>query len=438
MTSLPTSSNDGPPNFALGRIGFWLLSKLSSEAPAHWWLSLLANYENWGESAHDGQLEPKGDWRTWLFLGGRGAGKTRAGAQSTLFRALPGSRIALVGPTLHDVREVMIDGPSGLRTIAPDGMRPVWQATRRRLVWDNGAEAYAFSAEDPESLRGPQFHFAWADEFCAWPKPAETLAMLRFGLRLGEDPRLVVTTTPKPMRALRNLIAETGTERTDAPTSANARNLAPVFLESLQALYGGTRLAAQELDGMIVEDLDAALWRAEDLARCRGAPPARFDRVVVAVDPPASARGDACGIVVAGRRDGRGYVLADRTVRGASPDGWASHAVKAALDFNADAIVAEANQGGDMVRSTLATREPPCPVRLVHASKGKRTRAEPVAALYEQGRVVHCGAFPALEEELMALGSDDLAHSPDRADALVWALTELMLGRGKQPRLRAL
>jgi phage terminase large subunit-like protein len=399
---------------------------------------MLAELDRWSQSGHDAQLEPHADWRTWLFLGGRGAGKTRAGAQATLFRALPGSRIALVGPTLHDVREVMIDGPSGLRTIAPDGMRPVWQATRRRLVWENGAEAYAFSAEDPESLRGPQFHFAWADEFCAWPKPAETLAQLRFGLRLGEDPRLVITTTPKPTAALRNLIAEAGTERTDAPTSANAEHLAPVFLDSLNALYGGTRLAAQELEGLIVEDLDAALWRAEDLARCRGAPPARFERVVVAVDPPVSQHGDACGIVVAGRREGRAFVLADRTVRGASPDGWASQAIRAAVDFDADAIVAESNQGGDMVRSTLATRDPPCPVRLVHASKGKRTRAEPVAALYEQGRVVHCGAFAALEEELMALGSDDLAHSPDRADALVWALSELMLGRGKQPKLRVL
>jgi len=399
---------------------------------------MLAELDRWSQSAHDAQLEPYADWRTWLFLGGRGAGKTRAGAQSTLFRALPGSRIALIGPTLHDVREVMIDGPSGLRTISPEGFKPLWQATRRRLVWPSGAEAYAFSAEDPDSLRGPQFHFAWADEFCAWPKPAQTLAMLRFGLRLGQDPRMVITTTPKPTAALRGLIAEAGTERTDAPTSANAENLAPVFLESLTALYGGTRLAAQEMDGLIVEDLDAALWRAEDLRACRGSAPSRFDRVVVAVDPPASDRGDACGIVVCGRRDGRGYVLADRTVRRPSPDAWAGQAVQAALDFDADAIVAEANQGGDMVRSTLATREPPCPIRLVHASKGKRTRAEPVAALYEQGRIVHCGSFAALEEELMALGSDHLAHSPDRADALVWALSELMLGRGKQPKLRVL
>lgn len=395
-------------------------------------------FESWDETRNDGQREPDDPWRTWLFLGGRGAGKTRAGAQATLFRALPGTRIALIAPTLHDVREVMIDGPSGLRTISPEGMTPTWQASRRRLVWENGAEAFAYSAEDPESLRGPQFHFAWADEFCAWPKAGQTLAMLRFGLRLGADPRLVVTTTPKPTRELRTLIAEPGTARTDAPTKANAANLSPAFLETLNGLYGGTRLAAQELEGLIVEDLDAALWRAADLARCRGARPVKFDKVVVAVDPPATDRGDACGIVVAGRRDRFAYVLADRTIRRPSPDAWAARAIAAAEEFEADAIVAEANQGGDMVRSTLATREPPCPIRLVRASTGKRARAEPVAALYEQGRVVHCGSFAALEEELMALGSEYGGKSPDRADALVWALTELMLGRGKTPRLRSL
>jgi len=343
-----------------------------------------------------------------------------------------------VGPTFHDVREVMVEGPSGLKAIVGKSFRPRWQASRRRLVWPNGAMAYAFSAEDPEGLRGPQFHAAWADEFCAWRNAGETLAMLRFGLRLGDDPRLVVTTTPKPGLALRALIAEAGLARTHAPTSENADRLAPAFLETLNGLYGGTRLAAQELDGLIVEDLDGALWRAEELAKCRGARPPRFDRVVVAVDPPASDRGDACGIVVAGRHGRFGYVLADLTLRGCSPDSWALRVISAAQEFDADAIVAESNQGGDMVRSVLATHEPPCAVRLVHASKGKRARAEPVAALYEQGRIVHCGAFPALEEELMALGSEDLKHSPDRADALVWALTDLMLGGRKEPRLRAL
>ncbi|PVM90776.1 DNA-packaging protein [Caulobacter endophyticus] len=396
-------------------------------------LAAAALARSW--KAADHQTPPSDPWATWLMLGGRGAGKTFAGAGWITDQAARPCRMALVGPTFHDVREVMIEGPSGLRAMAQAGNRVRWEGSRRRLVWETGAEAYAFSAEDPDSLRGPQFHAAWADEFCAWPKASETLAMLRFGLRLGEDPRLVVTTTPRPTRALKVLMAQPGVVTTRAGTAANAGNLAPQFLATLEGLYGGTRLAAQELEGIVVET-DGGLFRAEDLARCRGAPPAKFDRVVVAVDPPATARGDACGVVVAGRRDGRAYVLADRTARGLSPNGWARLAVAAAVDFDADALVAEANQGGDMVRTVLAQAAPPCPIKLVRASVGKRARAEPVAALYEQGRVVHCGAFPALEEELMGLGDGDLGHSPDRADALVWALSELMLGGGREPRLR--
>jgi phage terminase large subunit-like protein len=389
--------------------------------------------------AHAHQQEPDDRlaWNTWLLMGGRGAGKTFAGARWLVNMAFEVPHLALLGATLHDVREVMIEGPSGLRAMSGPRFRPRWETSRKRLLWPNGAVAQAFSAEDPDSLRGPQFHAAWADEFCAWPKPAETLAMLRFGLRLGIDPRLVVTTTPRPIRALRTLVAEPGTVSTRAPTSANADHLAPAFLSTLQGLYGGTRLAAQELDGLIVEG-EGGLFRAEDLARCRGAPPAAFERVVVAVDPPATATGDACGIVVCGRFEGRAFVLADRTARGLSPHGWARRAAEAAVRFGADALVAEANQGGDMVRSVLAQAGPPCAVKLVKASVGKRARAEPVAALYEQGRVVHCGAFPALEEELMALGSGDLGHSPDRADALVWAVSELMLGVGRRPRLSVL
>ena len=438
MTSNPKTSNRFTPTSSLAWTASrrcWNASEALSypiEQGARWdWAATLY------EPRHT-QLPPPSDWRTWLFLGGRGAGKTFAGAWWLTQQALRGERLALIGPTLHDVREVMVEGPSGLKAVVGRAFRPRWQPSRRRLVWPNGAMAYAFSAEDPESLRGPQFHAAWADEFCAWPKAAETLAMLRFGLRLGDDPRLAVTTTPKPMAALRNLIAEPGTARGHAPTTDNAENLSPAFVDSLTALYGGTRLAAQELEGLIVEDLDGALWRAEDLARCRGSKPATFDKVVVSVDPPATERGDACGIVVAGRFEGRGYVLADLTVRRVSPNAWAERAIAAARDFDADLIVAEANQGGDMVRTTLATRDPPCAVKLVKASVGKRARAEPVAALYEQGRIVHCAAFPALEEELMALGSDHLSHSPDRADALVWAFTELMLGQGRTPKLRVL
>lgn len=406
------------------------------------WDGLTLEQRHWLLSVCQGELLDHQDpglkpWSSWLLLGGRGAGKTYAGARWLVNMALEVPSLALVGATLHDVREVMIDGPSGLRAMSGPRFRPRWETSRKRLVWPNGAIAYAFSAEDPDSLRGPQFHAAWADEFCAWPKPAQTLAMLRFGLRLGEEPRLVVTTTPRPIRALRTLMTEPGVAVTRAGTAANADNLAPAFLSTLEALYGGTRLAAQELDGVIVED-EGGLFRAQDLARCRGARPARLDRVVVAVDPPATATGDACGIVVVGRLDGRAFVLADRSARGLSPHGWAARAVAAARAFGAHALVAEANQGGDMVRAVLAQADPPCVVKLVRASLGKRARAEPVAALYEQGRVVHCGAFPALEEELMGLGTGDLGHSPDRADALVWAVSELMLGSAQRPRLRSL
>ena len=378
------------------------------------------------------------EWNTWLFLGGRGAGKTHAGACWLSELARKPRRLAIIGPTLHDVREVMIEGPSGLKQVCGRAFRPRYEQSRRRLVWPGGAVAYAFSAEEPERLRGPQFEAVWADEFCAWPHPEETLALLRMGLRLGEDPRLVVTTTPRPTKALRGLMAEEDTVWTRAATADNAANLSPRFLEGLMKLYGGTRLAAQELEGLIVEDAERALWRAADLARCRGARPPSFDRIVVAVDPPVSDRGDACGMIVAGRAGERAYVLADLSMPRPSPNAWAGRATTAAAEWGAAAIVAEANQGGDMVRSVLAASQSPCEVKLVHARHGKRARAEPVAALYEQGRVVHCGAFPALEEELMALGGGELKSSPDRADALVWALTDLMLGRGKGPRLSLL
>lgn len=386
---------------------------------------------------HDHQVPPFFDWRTWLLLGGRGAGKTFAGATwLTQLARTENLTLALVGPTLHDVREVMVEGPSGLKAVAEDDFRPRWEAGRRRLVWPTGTQAYAFSAEDPDSLRGPQFHHAWADEFCAWKKPEAVLDMLRLALRLGADPKLLVTTTPRPLPALKRLLAEETTRSARAPTEANAAHLSERFLGHLRALYAGTRLEAQELDGLVVET-EGALFRAEDLARARGARPERLDRIVVAVDPPASAGGDACGIVAAGRRDGRGYVLADWSMRGLSPDGWARRVAEAVKDFGATAVVAEANQGGEMVRTILAQAGCEAAIKLVHASRGKAARAEPVAALYEQGRITHCGAFPALEEELMALGGEG-GPSPDRADALVWALSHLLLDGRAGPRLRTL
>lgn len=394
---------------------------------------------DWIRVLHDHQIPPMVAWRSWLLLGGRGSGKTLAGATwlTKVAEKHAGVRLALVGPTLHDVREVMVEGPSGVLALSAPWNRPRWEAGRKRLVWGNGSLAYGFSAEDADSLRGPQFHGAWADEFCAWRNPEAVLANLRLGMRLGRMPKLIVTTTPRPVPALRRLMAEAGTHVRRAATRANAEHLSPGFLENLKDLYGGTRLEAQELEGLVVET-DGALFSAADLARARGNRPATLDRIVVAVDPPASAHGDACGIVVAGRRERIGYVLADHSCRGLSPQGWARRVAETATTFKAHQIVAEANQGGEMVRAVLVQAGCPVPIRLVHASRGKRIRAEPIAALYEQGRVVHCDAFPALEEEMMALGAETGGHSPDRADALVWALSHLMLGSQDGPRIRML
>ncbi len=403
---------------------------------------LMEEGQTWRFWRRPEQKAPEGTWHSWLFLGGRGAGKTRAGAEWLAAQVKRGARCALIGPSLHDVREVMIDGPSGLRNISRRGNRPSYEVSRRRLRWPDGGVAYAYSAEDPESLRGPQFHFAWADEFCAWKAPAETLAMLRMGLRLGEKPRLCLTTTPKPIRALRVLMNEPGLVMSRSATQRNASELSEDFMQTLTGLYGGTRLAAQELEGLIVDTDAQALWRADDLERCYGARPEAFDALVVAVDPPVTSTGDSCGIVVAGRLGQRGYVLADVTVSGQTPLGWAQHVARAVSEYGAQRVVAEANQGGDMVRFMLATAHCDVPIDLVHARVGKRARAEPVAALYEQGRITHCpangGRFTALDEQLMALGTEDLVKSPDRADALVWALTALLITGRAGPRLRIL
>jgi len=383
------------------------------------------------------QQTPPEPWRTWVMLGGRGSGKTFAGAFWLHSLAVKANyTFALVGPALHDVREVMVEGPSGLMAMAEGPDRPRWEAGRKRLVWpDSDAVAYAFSAEDPDSLRGPQFHAAWADEFCAWRAPGKVLSNLRFGLRRGEAPQLVVTTTPRPIVALKTLLKEPGTRVSRGATQENADNLPPVYLEHLRDLYGGTRLEAQEMQGLVVED-EGALFRAEDISAARGGPAPALERIVVAVDPPITTTGDACGIVAAGRADDRAYVLADRSVRGQTPLGWARRVVETARMFGADQIVAESNQGGEMVRTVLQQAGCETPIKLVQATRAKRARAEPVAALYEQHRVVHCGRFDALEEELMGLGSEGPAHSPDRADALVWAVTQLLLGQSAGPRIR--
>ncbi|MFC5344871.1 terminase large subunit domain-containing protein [Brevundimonas staleyi] len=421
------------------------------------------------------QQPPEGAWATWLFLGGRGAGKTLAGASWIADQAESVGRLALIGPTLHDAREVMIGGPSGILALPrwrERGAWPVYEPSRRRLRFPSGAEAWVFSAEDPESLRGPQFGAAWADEFCAWRGGEGTLALLRMGLRLrGGDgappPRLMVSTTPKPTRALKGLMAEGSCVVSRAATVDNAANLAPGFVEGLEALYGGTRRAAQELEGRVVE-IEGALFTSTMMTDCRtdeGFKPwgrlgprssssatrdsssgmceggGVFERVVVGVDPTTTVGGDACGIVVVGRRrraDGRSeaVVLADRSARGLSPEGWARRARTAAEAWGAEAIVVEVNQGGEMVRAVFRAVGCETPIREVRAAEGKRARAEPVAALYEQGRVLHAGDFGDLEEELMAVGGeDDGRWSLDRADALVWAVTALIVKEAAPPKV---
>lgn len=406
------------------------------------------DFELW---ARDDQLPPCGNrgaqtWTTWLMLGGRGAGKTRAGAEWV--RALvhddaPGpsaARIALVGETFADARAVMVEGVSGLLAVHPPDTKPVFEPSKRQLTWANGAVAQLFSAEDPESLRGPQFSAAWCDELGKWRRPGETWDMLQFGLRLGERPRQVVTTTPRPTKLIKALLADPRTVVSRVATEANAANLAPGFLEAIVGRYRGTRLGRQELDAELLEDRADALWPREliERARVRAAPP--LVRIVVGVDPPATSgpHADACGIVVAGLgSDGRAYVLADATRERASPLDWARAVIAAYRRFEADRIVVEVNQGGELVEAIVRQVDRNVPVRPVRATRGKFLRAEPVAALYEQGRVAHVGAMPALEDEMSDFGPDGLSGgaSPDRVDALVWALTDLML-RGGEPRIR--
>jgi phage terminase large subunit-like protein len=403
-------------------------------------------------TARPDQKPPDRDWTTWLMLGGRGAGKTRAGAEwvreivlSQVLRPGDGVlRIALVGETLADVRDVMVNGESGLRQL--DWGRDQyarWIGTQRRLEFPNGARAYAFSSEDPESLRGPQFSAAWCDELAKWKYPDATWDMLQFGLRLGTRPRQVVTTTPRPLPLLKRIMDDPGTVITKARTADNAENLAEVFLTKVVARYQGTRLGRQELDAEILDERSDALWKRSDIERCRVAEAPALRRIVVALDPPASSGegSDACGIVAAGLGgDGCGYVLHDATAERLTPARWARRAIDLFHQLDADRIVAEVNQGGEMVEAVIRNADECVPVTKVHASRGKWLRAEPVAALYEQGRVKHVGAFPELEDEMCdySLGGLSSGRSPDRLDALVWALSSLMLTKEGKPRIRGM
>ena len=400
--------------------------------------------------AHPYQFAPERansgrDWTTWLILGGRGAGKTRAGAEWV--RAIAAgdktARIALIGETEHETREVMVEGVSGLLTVHPHAERPLWLPSRGRLEWQNGAVAQVFSADNYESLRGPQFSAAWLDELAKWRHAEATFDMLQFGRRLGERPRPVVTTTPRPIALLKRIVADPRTAVTHAGTRANAFNLAPDFVETILARYHGTRLGRQEIDGEIIEERNDALWTRAGIESCRVERVPGFKRIVVAVDPPASAKrgADACGIVAAGRADdGTIYVIADGSVSGLTPQGWAVKAVALWRRLEADALIAEVNQGGDMVAAVVKAVDAEVPVTTVHATRGKYLRANPVSQLYEQGRVKHAGTFPELEDEMCDFGLDGLSsgRSPDRLDALVWAVSALTFAARGEPRVRSL
>lgn len=410
---------------------------------------------NWALFAHDHQspppLAPNGSpWLTWLLIGGRGAGKTRAGAEWVRAQALglaplataPMTNIALVGESEHDVREVMIEGVSGLLSVHRRCERPQWISSRKRLEWHNGAVAYAFSAEDPESLRGPQFSCAWSDELAKWRYADAAFDMLQFGLRLGSQPRQLITTTPRPTALIKRLMLDPANVVTRAPTKANAYHLAPNFLQSVMARYRDTRLGRQELDGELIEERSDALWSRALLETCRvdAAPP--LARLVVAVDPPASSskRADRCGIVAAGiTQEGVVHVIADETIAEATPSAWASRAIALWRRVEADALVAEVNQGGEMVKAVIAEVDSSVPVLPVRATRGKYLRAEPVATLYEQGRVKHAGHFPQLEDEMCDFGANGLSsgRSPDRLDALVWAIASLTFTAPREPRVRS-
>lgn len=405
---------------------------------------------HWAFWARPEQMPPPGGWRIWLIMAGRGFGKTRAGAEwvRTIGETLPDARIALVAANLAEARSVMVEGQSGLLAIAPDAARPQWEPSLRRLRWPGGAQAMLFSAAEPEGLRGPEHSHAWCDEIAKWDN-ASGRAMaawdnLQLGLRVGRLPQIVATTTPRAVPLVRHLLADQAIVISRGSSHANRANLPPAFLDAVESHYGGTALGRQELDGELLDDIEGALWNRSliESSRVRWTAPG-FARLVIGVDPPAGSSGDACGIIVCAQLDdGRAVVLADCSVQGVSPEGWARAVANASEEWKADRIIAEANQGGEMVGAVLRASNIALPVRLVHASRGKVARAEPVAALYEAGRVIHCGTFARLEDEMCGLmtGGDyqGPGRSPDRADALVWALTELMLGRRAAPRIRSL
>jgi len=410
--------------------------------------AVRALQEEWWWQAHGGQIEPEGDWRIWSLVAGRGFGKTRAGAEWVWQRARdnPGARIALVAASLDEVVKVLVKGETGLFAVARSGEEARWVADHDTFYFPSGAMAFACTAERPARLRGPAHHFAWCDELAKWPNAGETWDMLMMGLRLGDRPRAIVTTTPQPVPVLKRILGLPRCVTTRGRTDENPHSPAD-FRAAMAEMYGDSRLGRQELDGILFDDPEGALWTREMLEAGRPDRPfvpseigGRFVRIVIGVDPPASATGDACGIIVCGLdEEGVAWVLADLTVAGLRPEGWARRVAGAAELWRAQLIVAEKNQGGEMIGSVLRGVDSALPVRLVHADRGKAARAEPVALRFETGRARLAGTFPELEDELCAMtyGGYQGPGSPDRADAMVWAMTEL-IGPARGPRIRML
>ena len=408
--------------------------------------------DEWWWQAQGGQCEPETcedgrAWRIWAIVAGRGFGKTRAGAEWVWARARENrdARIALVAATLDEVERVMIRGESGLLAVARGDEEPRWIASRGVLHFSSGAEAHAFSAERPEKLRGPQHHYAWCDELAKWPHADDTWNNLMLGLRLGERPRTLVTTTPKAVPLLHRILALPRCAKTEGATAENP-HLPVDFIEAMTALFAGTRLARQELEGQLLANFEDALWTRDLIEKARGpscnpGESTTFTRVLLGLDPPASTGGDSCGIVVCGKDgDGVAWVLADLTARGLTPEAWSRRVAEAAAVYGASLIVAEKNQGGDMIESVLRAVDSTLPIRLVAATRSKAARAEPIALRFETGIARLAGSFPELEDQLCALTWSGYQGegSPDRADAMVWAMTELFEKEPAQPRVRRL
>ena len=382
----------------------------------------------WECTARADQVEPDTDWRTWLIQAGRGWGKTRTGAEWVIAQAQnnPGCRIALVARSASDARDVMVEGSSGILACSQDETRPEYEPSKRRITWPNGSMATTYTAEKPEQLRGPQHHYAWADELAAWQR-LDSWDQLRFGLRLGQNPRVVITTTPRPLYMLRELAKQDRTHVTRGRTMDNADNLSSDFIDAIHDRYAGTTIGRQELEGELLSELPGALFLRATLDTYRADKAPALRRIVVAVDPATTSNdsSDESGIVVAGLcSDGHLWILDDLSTRG-TPDAVCRRAIDAYKNHQADRLVFESNQGGETWRTIAEQLDRSVPVKLIHASKGKHARAEPIAARCEQGRVHMVGIYPQLEDQLTNYVPGSTRSSPDRLDAMVWACTEL-------------